>query len=359
MSSPLPQPEPQPQPQRILLLGLGELGTALLRPLSALPHTHITVAVRSPEKYTSLLSSLNPQITTTTTNDKNSNSNSRNISLLPLDLTAPSPVLTPIFSTYNILISATGFAQSPSTVLKLAHEVLQAGKLRKERGDVGELWFFPWQWGVNYDITGSNNGLMPLFGAQKDVRDLLRSKAGESNVKWTVVSTGMFMSFLFEPFWGIVERGDEKEHGNTEGNGEGKEKVVVRCLKDWSHGVTVTHVNDIGLILARIIGGDIPIDATNKILYTAGSTISYGALADLIERVTGSEVVRETWGVEQLAEEVRQDPEDGIKKYRLVFAGEGVSWAKQGTVNEESGMEMVSVERYVEGLFGVGGWVEE
>lgn len=189
---------------------------------------------------------------------------------------------------------------------------------------------------------------MPLFGAQKEVRDLLRSSATESNVKWTIVSTGIFMSFLFEPFWGIVERRRvEKEEDGEDG------KVVVRCLRDWNHGVTVTDVSDIGTILARIVHGDI--DADNKVLYTSGSTIRYGELADLISRVTGEEVVRETWDIPHLQEEVRRDPEDGIKKYRLVFAGEGVSWGKEGTVNEVLGVEMMTVERYVEGLFGGGG----
>jgi hypothetical protein len=221
-------------------------------------------------------------------------------------------------------------------VLKLAHEVLQAGTLKKTRGEA-KLWFFPWQYGVDYDITLDNNGLMPLFGAQKDVRDLFRAEAEAAHVTWTVVSTGIFMSFLFEPFWGMVDRSS-------------KDKIVVRALGSWEHKVTVTHVRDIGRALARIVRGDV--HAENRVVYVAGDTVSYGELADIVAKVSGKEIGRELWSVPYLKEELRKDPNDGIKKYRLVFAGEGVWWDKEGTVNEQLGMNMVVVEEYARELFG-------
>jgi hypothetical protein len=78
----------------------------------------------------------------------------------------------------------------------------------------------------------------------------------------------------------------------------------------------------------------------------AGDTLTYGELADIISRVTGRDVLREVWSVEKLKREVGRNPEDGIKRYRLAFAGEGVWWIKEGTVNEELGMGMVGVEEY-------------
>lgn len=195
---------------------------------------------------------------------------------------------------------------------------------------------------MDYDVTGDGKGLMPLFGEQKSVRDLLRSEASSSNVTWTVVSTGIFMSFLFEPFWGIVDRSREGEEGG---------KVVVRCLRDWEHGITVTDVDDIGRVLRRILANDG--DAESRVLYVAGDSIRYGELADTVGRVTGREVVREAWGIEYLEEELRKDPEDGTKKYRLVFAGDGVWWQQEKTVNYELGMKMVDVEAYTKGVFGM------
>jgi hypothetical protein len=302
-------------PKHILLLGAGELGTVFLSALSSLPtssHT-LTLAVRSSTKYTHLRDTYPSLI------------------LLPLDLSSPSPVLAETFSHYDIIISATGFGQTPDTLLKLVHEAISAGTLRKK----GRLWFFTWQWGVDYDVTGDGQGLMPLFGAQKKVRDILRA---QDVIDWTVVSTGIFMSFLFEEFWGIVDRRNNKT-------------VTVRALQDWEHGVTVTDVKDIGRILGKIIAGHTL--ARNKVVYVAGETLTYGELADIVEKVTGKEVEREAWGVDFLAEQVSKNPEDGIRKYRLVFARDGVWWNKAGTVNAQLGMDMMSVEEYARKLFKV------
>jgi len=301
----------------ILLLGAGELGTAFLSHLSALPNTHITIGIRSPSRYTHL--------------------QSPNISLTAIDLSSPSASLAETFSAYDILISATGFGAGPSTVLKLAEEALLAGKIRKEQGK-RRLWFFPWQWGVDYDVIGDGEGMMPLFGAQRDVRNFLRRKAEESNVKWTVVSTGIFMSFLFEQFWGIMDRSEEEEG-----------KVVVRCLKDWDHKVTVTDVNDIGRVLARVIAGDV--EAEDRVLYIAGDTISYRQLADIVKRVSGKQVEQEAWSIEHLKKELDSAPEDGIKKYRLVFARDGVWWEMDRTVNKALDMDMMDVETFAKRLF--------
>jgi uncharacterized protein YbjT (DUF2867 family) len=301
-------------PAKILLLGAGELGTALNNSLSQLPNAHTTIGVRSPEKYSHLASP-------TTT-------------LTQLDLTSDSESLAQIFSHYDIIISATGFAQAPGTVTKLADEALAAGRLRRDRGQ-GKLWFFPWQWGVDYDVTGDGAGLMPLFGEQKRVRDQLRQHAADSHVAWTVVSTGIFMSFLFEPAWGMVQH---DENGGP---------VTVRCLNNWQHRITVTDVVDIGRVLARIVARDVP--AEDRVVFVAGDTVSYDELAKLVQGVRGEEVIKEEWSVPYLEEELAKDPDNGLKRYRLVFAREGVWWNKAGTVNDQLGMNLKTVKAWVEG----------
>ena len=308
-------------PTQILLLGAGELGTAIYTAISSLPNTHLTIGVRNPSKHIHLQST--------------------SASLTALDLTSPSDTLSPHFAAYDTIISATGFASSPGSVTKLATEILSAGKLRAQRG-ASRLWFFPWQWGVDYDVTSDGAGLMPLFGEQKSVRDLLRAEAVQSNVAWTVVSTGIFMSFLFEPFWGIVDR--EREASGV---------VTVRCLQDWEHGVTVTDVDDIGRVLAQVLAGEV--EGENRVVYVAGDSVRYGRLADIVEEVVGSgcQVVREAWSVDHLREELRKDPDDGIKKYRLVFAGNGVYWDKETTVNYQLGMDMKDAETFARKLFSV------
>lgn len=258
-----------------------------------------------------------------------------------MDLSSPSSALSETFSNSDILISATGFGQTPESILKLCNEVLDAGRIRNEGGK-GRIWFFPWQFGVDYDVTLDGQGLMPLFGAQKEVRDLLRSSARESNVKWTIVSTGILTSFLFEQFWGIVDRSKEAEG-----------KVMVRALGDWQHKITVTHVHDIGRLMGRIVAGDL--DSENQVVYVAGDTVTYGELASIIARASEKEVEKEAWSIRYLEEELRKDPENGIKKYRLVFARNGVWWNRKGTVNEVLEMKMMSVEEYAKELFGGSG----
>ncbi|KAF2110727.1 isoflavone reductase [Lophiotrema nucula] len=301
---------------QLLLLGAGELGSAFLPHLSSLPDVHITVGVRSIAKYTHL--------------------SSLTVSLRSIDLSGPSSSLIETFSKFNIIISATGFGSSAGVVTKLAQEVLEAGKLRKERdAESGKLWFFPWQWGVDYDITGDGDGLMPLFGEQRDVRDLLRSQAAQANVKWTVVSTGIFMSFLFEQFWGVVDRSKE-------------DKITVRALRSWDHGTCVTDVSDIGKVLARIVAGDV--ESEDKVVYVSGDSITYSQLADTVERVVGKKIEREEWTEEYLREELEKDPGDLIKKYRLVFARDGVFWEKERTVNYQLKIPMLDVETYAKEL---------
>ncbi|KAJ3042437.1 hypothetical protein HK097_002027 [Rhizophlyctis rosea] len=303
---------------KILLLGAGELGTAFLPHLSSLPNTQITIAVRTPPKYTHLLST-HP-----------------NVHLLPLNTSSPSPSLSLTFSHYDIIISCTGFGQDVSVFPKLANEVLEAGKVKKKRGE-GKLWFFPWQWGVDYDVTGDGEGLMPLFGKQVEVRNILRTHAKESHVKWTVLSTGIFMSFLFEPFWGVVER--RPDSGD----------VTVRALGSWEHKVTVTYVNDIGRVLASVVNGEV--DGEDRVLYAGGDTVSYAQLADIVEGVVGKKVRREEWSIPHLKRELEEDPEDGIKKYRLVFARDGVWWDVERTVNHKLQIPMMDVQTYVEKTF--------
>jgi hypothetical protein len=307
--------------QKILLIGAGELGTAFLPHLRSLPNTYITLGIRTISKYTHLAS--------------------LNTSLLCLDISGPSSKLAETFSNFDVVISCTGFGQAAGSITKLANEILEAGKLRAEEGKE-KLWFFPWQWGVDYDITGDGDGLMPSFGEQVEVRNLLREKAKESNIKWTIVSTGIFMSFLFQQFWGIVDAQSESTVL--------KESVTVRALRNWEHSVTVTDVNDIGKVLARIVAGDV--ESEDRVLYVAGDTISYSQLADIIARVTGQEVQREEWSIPHLKEELAKDLENLIKKYRLVFAGDGVSWDKKLTVNHQLSIPVTDVETYAKEHLG-------
>ena len=75
-------------------------------------------------------------------------------------------------------------------------------------------------------------------------------------------------------------------------------------------------------------------------------------MAGIVGRVSGGEVDKEEWSIPYLDAELKGDPENGIKRYRLVFTRDGVWWDKGKTVNRQLSMSMVDVKTYARRLFG-------
>jgi len=296
----------------ILVLGAGELGLALIHSLKSHPaalHTPISILLRpipsqpTPEK-AAQLSALN----------------ALDVPIIAGDLVHDSVErLAGVFKPFHTIISCTGFIAGRGTQLKIARAVLVAGVAR----------YFPWQFGVDYDVIGRGSA-QDLFDEQLEVRDMLRSQTA---TEWVVVSTGMFMSFLFEAWFGVVDI-----------KGKVGEKRV-RALGGWENEVTVTTVEDIGRLTAEIVFLEPRV--RNQVVFTAGETVSYGRLADIVEGVLDEKVAREVWDVRSLEEELGKDPDDAIKKYRVVFAnGKGVAWELERTFNSQKGIEVVGVEQW-------------
>ena len=191
--------------------------------------------------------------------------------------------------------------------------------------DAGVRRYFPWHFGVDYDLIGRGSA-QDLFDEQLDVRDLLRS---QDRTEWIIVSTGMFTSFLFEPSFGVVNLAQNTVH----------------ALGSWDTAVTVTTPEDIGNLTAAICFAEPRI--VNSIVYTAGDTVTYAQLANIADSVLGRKVRRVEWSVPELKDELAKDPADAIKKYRVVFAeGKGVSWDMDQTFNAQRGIEVTGVERW-------------
>lgn len=294
----------------ILVLGAGELGLAVLRGLAAraaeLPGTSLTVLLR-PSTIDSQAPGKQRDL---------AEMRALGVSILPGDLTGPAADLSAAFKNFDTVISCTGFVTGVGGFqLKLARAVLDAGVKR----------YFPWQFGVDYDVIGRGSA-QDLFDEQLDVRDLLRS---QSRTEWIIVSTGMFTSFLFEPSFGVVDL----------------EQDTVRALGSWDNRVTVTTPHDIGELTAQICFAQPPIP--NRVVYTAGDTVSYAQVADIVDSVLDRPVRRVEWSVPHLKDELARDPDNALKKYRVVFAqGRGVSWDAGQTFNAEHGIEVTGVEQW-------------
>ncbi|WP_327209276.1 NmrA family NAD(P)-binding protein [[Kitasatospora] papulosa] len=99
--------------------------------------------------------------------------------------------LAAVFADYDTVIGCTGITAGLETPMKVAQAALQARVPR----------YFPWQFGVDFDVIGRGSP-QDIFDSQLDVRDLLRS---QDQTEWVIISTGMFMNYLFEPGSGMVD----------------------------------------------------------------------------------------------------------------------------------------------------------
>jgi len=208
-----------------------------------------------------------------------------------------------LFSHYDTVIGCAGYAAGINTPMKLAKAALQSGIPR----------YFPWQFGVDFEAIG-RGGPQDIFDAQLDVRELLRS---QDKTEWVIISTGMFMSYLFEPEFGVVDI----------------EKSEVHALGGLDTAVTLTTPDDIGMLTAEIVFFEPAI--RNEIVFLAGDTVTYGQVADKLEAELGRPFKRSVWTVPFLMDELANDPQNMMRKYRAAFAiGRGVSWPKSGTFNE-------------------------
>ncbi|WP_407892266.1 aromatic alcohol reductase [Scytonema sp. NUACC26] len=220
-----------------------------------------------------------------------------------------------LFRHFHTVIGCTGFVAGSGIQRKLARAVLDAGVKR----------YVPWQFGVDYDVIGRGSA-QDLFDEQLDVRDLLRS---QDRTEWVIVSTGMFTSFLFEPSFGVVDLA----------------KNTVYALGSWDTTVTVTTPEDIGALTAEILFAEPRI--VNRVVYTAGDTIAYARLANIVDSVLGRKVQRVEWSVLKLKDKLAKDPDNPIRKYRVVFAeGKGVSWEVDKTFNAQRGIKVLGVEQW-------------
>ena len=163
--------------------------------------------------------------------------------------------------------------------------------------------------------------------AQLDVRELLRA---QSKTEWVVISTGMFMSYLFEPEFGVVDL----------------KNSAVHALGSLDTAVTLTTPDDIGVLTAEIVFFEPAF--RNEIVFLAGDTVTYGDLADKLEAALGRPFERSEWTVPFLMDELARDPRNMMRKYRAAFAqGRGVAWDKAGTFNQRHAIPGTDVTAWI------------
>lgn len=295
----------------ILIIGAGELGMPVLR----------NVARRAREvEGASVSVLLRASAVESTATDKQrdvAEIRSLGVEIVQGDLVGNSvDELASIFANYDTVIGCTGITAGLETPMKVAQAALQA-KLPR---------YFPWQFGVDFDVIGRGSP-QDIFDSQLDVRDLLRS---QNETEWVIISTGMFMNYLFEPGSGMVDLPTD----------------TVNALGSLDTAVTVTTPEDIGVLTAEILFAEPRI--RNEIVYVAGDTITYRELAQTLEAVLQRPFQIVEWTVPFLLEELAKDPDNMTRKYRAVFAqGRGVAWAKDDTFNARHAIPVTSLHEWV------------
>ncbi|PXW24747.1 aromatic alcohol reductase [Paraburkholderia caballeronis] len=304
--------------QAILVLGAGELGMPMLRHLAkraaVTPGATVSVLLRP-----SAIEAGDPA-----KQQDIAELRALGIGIVAGDLAAePLDALAARFAPFDTIVSCTGFGAGPGVQRRIAQAVLAAGVAR----------YFPWQFGVDYDVIGRGSA-QDLFDEQLDVRDLLRA---QQHTEWVIVSTGMFTSFLFEPSFGVVDLARDTVH----------------ALGGWDNAVTVTTPEDIGRLTVEILFAEPRI--ANQVVYTAGETITYGRLADKVEQFVGRPLRRDAWTMPAMEAELAAQPDDTLRKYRVVFgAGRGVAWEMSRTFNAQRGFDALDVDGWMRQHLRVG-----
>lgn len=299
--------------QSILVLGAGELGLPVLRNLARIskqkPGSKVSVLLRE--------STINSQ--TPGKKKEIDELRSLGVNMVAADLVNDSiDQLAAVFSQYDTVIGCAGMVAGRETPMKLARAALQSGVKR----------YFPWQFGVDFEVIGRGSP-QDLFDAQLDVRELLRA---QSQTEWVIISTGMFTSFLFEPVFGVVDFDTD----------------TVNALGSLDTKVTLTTPDDIGKLTADIVFFEPRF--RNEVVYLAGDTLAYGEVPALLERVLKRPFKSNVWPVSFLMDEMEKESDEGlkhIKKYRAVFAqGRGVAWPKDTTFNDRHAIATTTAEQW-------------
>ena len=305
------QLDPSATSRSILVLGAGELGLPVLRNLArrakSVAGSKISVLLRA-SAVDSSASAKQRDI---------AEIRSLGIEIVLGDLVKSSiDELAVVFARYDTVIGCAGYAAGINTPMKLARAALQSGIPR----------YFPWQFGVDFDVIG-RGGPQDIFDAQLDVRELLRS---QNQTEWVIISTGMFMSYLFEPEFGVVDLHNDAVH----------------ALGSLDTAVTLTTPDDIGALTAEVVFAQPRI--RNEIVYLAGDTVTYGEVADKLEAGLGRSFTRAVWTEQYLLDELARDPQNMMSKYRAAFAqGRGMSWAKSGTFNQRRSIPVTDVSSWI------------
>ncbi|WP_193560196.1 hypothetical protein [Hymenobacter nivis] len=171
------------------------------------------------------------------------------------------------------------------------------------------------------------------FHGGRDAAQLQPQAATES----CIISTGMFVSYLLEPKFGVVDI----------------TKSEMQALGSLDTAVTLTTPDNVGLLTAETMFAETTIK--NEVVLLGGDAVTYGEVADKLAAALHRPFGRLEWTVPLLMEDLVRDPQNMMRKYRAAFAqGRGVAWPKDGTFNQRHALLVTDVAAWMDANLGLG-----
>ena len=190
---------------------------------------------------------------------------------------------------FHTVISAVGGSGFKQSQLNLLEACKQAGVQR----------FIPSEFSVDTEAAGEGHALARLYREKRYIAEALKA----SELDYLQVVPGLFGELLLSPFGGV-------DIAN----------LVVTAPYSFDTRVTFTAKPDIGRITAALLLSDVH----RSRVRISGDTMSYGQIADTIERLTGKSVQRKVWTAKEIDAAIAESGEAGSVRAELAkFLGEG------------------------------------
>ena len=292
-----------PSVKRVLVVGTGTVGSAVLHAVAARPELSASALVRP------------SSLADPTRQPQLDRLRSAGVSLVSGEYTDEPAVLADKLRGFDSVVCTLSRAMvAPGT-----RALLDASKT------AGVRRFVPSEFGSSYHTIGYGTPMDKIVRDKLDIRDEVIA----SGLEWFAVESGFFCQYLLNPFAGV----DLSAHSVTAPGPLG-----------WQARVATTPVAEVGRVVAELLVRD---DARGVVRISAGNP-SYDEVAALLERVSGRPVTRAVRDAADIDAAVARGDVAARFQANLGAGHPGMAWEQSSAWNEKSGFKLQSWQEYAE-----------